>query len=176
MPKGLLVRTLILMLSISLIALIVLSGCGSENIEEENINISENVDIADDTDDDPEETGSVEDLPEEDKSTEAQIISISVEEVLKIIENDEDYIIVDVRTKDEYGGGHLEGALLIPVQELEGRLDELAKDDALIVYCRSGGRSRNASEILVSNGFQRVYDMGGINTWNDKGYPIILEK
>ena len=104
------------------------------------------------------------------------IISISPEEVYEIITNDKDYIIVDVRTQDEYNEGHLEKALLIPVDELDQRIGELPKDLPIIVYCRSGVRSRKAAEILIENEFSQVYDMGGILDWNEKGFPIIVEE
>ncbi|MCJ7666665.1 MAG: rhodanese-like domain-containing protein, partial [Actinobacteria bacterium] len=58
---------------------------------------------------------------------------ISFEEVYKIIENDEDYLIIDVRTEEEYNTGHLRGALLLAVQDLEGRLGEFSKDERIIV-------------------------------------------
>ncbi|MFZ3385598.1 MAG: rhodanese-like domain-containing protein, partial [Candidatus Hydromicrobium sp.] len=60
--------------------------------------------------------------------------------------------------------------------ELEGRLDELPVDKPIITYCKSGGRSRNAANILVENGFTQIYDMGGILDWIDKGYPISVEE
>lgn len=104
----------------------------------------------------------------------AEVTSISVEEVYEIIKNNQDYIILDVRTKEEFNEGHLEDAILIPVSELESRLDELPKDKPIITYCKSGGRSRNAANILVENGFRKVYDMGGkgIIEWEEKGYPV----
>ena len=92
------------------------------------------------------------------------------------MEKGEDYLIVDVRTGEEYNEGHLEGALLLPVQELEERLDELPMDKPIIVYCRSGNRSRSAAEILVANGFTMIYDMGGISDWISKGYPVVVEE
>jgi len=104
------------------------------------------------------------------------IISISPAEVYEIITNDEDYIILDVRTQDEYYEGHLEKALLIPVDDLEKVVDELPKDKPIIVYCRSGVRSRKAAEILVDNGFSQVYDMGGILKWQEEGFPVIVEE
>ena len=87
----------------------------------------------------------------------AEIKSISAEAVYEIIQNGEDYLIVDVRTQEEYDEGHIEGALLLPVKELEDRLNELPKDKPIIVYCRSGNRSRTAAEILINNGFTKVY-------------------
>ena len=104
----------------------------------------------------------------------AEVTSISVEEVYDIIKNNQDYIILDVRTKEEFNEGHLEDAILIPVSELESRLGELPKDKPIITYCKSGGRSGNAAEILVDNGFKEVYDMTGkgIIEWEEKGYPV----
>ena len=104
------------------------------------------------------------------------IISISPAEVYEIITNDEDYIILDVRTQDEYNEGHLDKALLIPVDDLEKVVDELPKEKPIIVYCRSGVRSRKAAEILVENGFSKVYDMGGILGWQEEGFPVIIEE
>ena len=106
------------------------------------------------------------------KNETAEIKSISVEEVYEIIKNKEDYLIIDVRTKEEYDEGHIGGATLLPVQELEDRLNELPKDKPIIVYCRSGNRSRTAAGILVNNGFTQVYDMGGIGDWIAKDYPV----
>ena len=105
----------------------------------------------------------------------SEIISISPAEVYDIITNDEDYIILDVRTQDEYNEGHLEKALLIPIDELEGRIDELDQNNPIIVYCRSGVRSNRAANILIENGFSEVYDMGGIMGWQEEGFPVVIE-
>lgn len=106
----------------------------------------------------------------------SEIISITPAEVYEIITNDEDYIILDVRTQDEYNEGHLDKALLIPVDDLEKVVDKLPKEKPIIVYCRSGVRSRKAAEILVENGFSEVYDMGGILDWQKEGFPVIVEE
>jgi len=124
-----------------------------------------------------EEVQAEEVVPNEIVTSDKEIVSgindISVEEVYEIINTNQDYIILDVRTPEEFNEGHIEGAMLIPVDELKGRLDELSVDKPIIIYCKSGGRSRNAASILVENGFTRVYDMGGITDWIDKGYPIL---
>jgi rhodanese-related sulfurtransferase len=100
---------------------------------------------------------------------------ISVEEVLDIITGGEDYIILDVRTPEEFNQGHLEGVVHIPVDELEGRLDELSKDKPIIAYCKSGGRSSKAAGLLIENGFTQVYNMsGGITEWMGKNYPVVV--
>lgn len=108
----------------------------------------------------------------------AEITYISPDEVYKIISSNQksDYIILDVRTASEFKEEHIEGAVLIPVSELEGKLDELPKDKPIIVYCRSGSRSRRAADILVKNGFTHVYDMGGIGGWINSGYPVLSDK
>ncbi len=105
---------------------------------------------------------------------EAEAILISVEEVYEIITNGENYLILDVRNQDEYDEVHIEGAVLIPVDALEGRLNELPKDKPIVVYCKAGSRSARAATILIENGFTQVYDMGGgITEWVDKGYPTV---
>ena len=106
-----------------------------------------------------------------------EINDISVEEVYEIVNSSrsQDYIILDVRTLEEFREGHIKGAVVIPVQELGNRLSELPKDKSIITYCLSGKRSREAATILVENGFTQVYDMGGIPDWLDRGYPVITE-
>lgn len=101
------------------------------------------------------------------------IMSITPDEAYRIISEGIDHFLLDVRTPEEYREGHIEGATLIPVQELENRLAEIPVDKQIIVYCRSGNRSRTAANILLENGFGMVYDMGGINSWIEKGYPVV---
>lgn len=87
-------------------------------------------------------------------------------------------MILDVRTQSEYDEGHLENAVLIPLSELESRIDEIlpCKDTEIIVYCKVGGRSAQASNILDSNNFTQVFNaQGGITAWESAGYPIIHE-
>lgn len=73
-------------------------------------------------------------------------------------------LIVDVRTSWEYERWHYPGAINIPVQELDKKLDELPdKEKYIIVYCRSGNRSTTAKNILISNGFRKVKNGGGLN-------------
>ena len=92
----------------------------------------------------------------------------------EIIDLKAELVILDVRTQEEYDEEHIEGAIMIPVQELEERLDELSKDDELLVYCRTGNRSGTAVSILQGNGFQKIYHMsGGITAWKAAGYPTV---
>jgi rhodanese-related sulfurtransferase len=75
-------------------------------------------------------------------------------------------LLVDVRSVEEFNGGHLKGALNVPVQTLPGRLAELgAKDKPMVVYCASGGRSAHAARVLKAAGFTNVLDLGGMSNW-----------
>jgi len=90
-----------------------------------------------------------------------------------------DLLILDVRTLEEYNTNHLYDAMLIPVAELAGRLAELASynDSEIIVYCRSGSRSLQASNTLVANNFSKIFNMlGGITAWIDAGYDYWLNE
>jgi len=86
-------------------------------------------------------------------------------------------LLLDVRTQEEFYGslGHLEGALLIPVQELERRLEELEpyRKDTVVVYCRTGNRSHHATVLLRSKGFMAFNMTGGMVQWNDEQRPVI---
>ena len=77
-------------------------------------------------------------------------------------------IIVDVRTAQEYADGHIPGAINIPVEEIgDAKPAELTDtEEELIVYCRTGVRSKQASDKLVELGYQHVNDMGGIVDWH----------
>lgn len=90
---------------------------------------------------------------------------VTVDKAYEIYKNEE-MIILDVRTEQEYKDGHIPGSILIPLQELEDRLDELNKEEKYLIVCRSGNRSAQASEILVSNGFLHITNMqGGMLDW-----------
>lgn len=75
--------------------------------------------------------------------------------------------LLDVRTPGEFGGGHIDGATNIPVQELEAKLASLPakKDQDIVVYCRSGARSATARQMLLKAGFTKVHDLGGMSNW-----------
>ena len=92
---------------------------------------------------------------------------ISQEEAKEMMDTQE-VIILDVREQDEYDGGHIPGAVLLPV----GTIDETTaaqvipeKDSTVLVYCRSGNRSKTASSALADLGYTNIYEFGGINTW-----------
>lgn len=92
---------------------------------------------------------------------------ITQEEAKEMMDTQE-VIILDVREQDEYDSSHISGAVLLPV----GSIDEDTaaevipeKDSTVLVYCRSGNRSKTASSTLVELGYTNIYEFGGINTW-----------
>jgi len=100
--------------------------------------------------------------------------TVSVLRAKEMIDIDPSLVILDVRTEEEYAKGHIEGAINIPLEELEQRLDELDRERAILVYCWSGVRSERACEMLIESGFRKVYNMeGGISAWMSAGYPIV---
>ena len=100
--------------------------------------------------------------------------TITVNEAHDQLQANPDAIFVDVRTAEEYATGHAEGTRLIPVDEIGDRaLDELPKDKDIYVICRSGNRSKSASETLVSLGYEHVYNVDcGTNAWSSAGLPM----
>ena len=97
---------------------------------------------------------------------------INVEQAKSLIESQPSLIILDVRTKGVYDSSHIERAILIPVDELGNRLDELSKNDEILVYCLTGNRSLSAVNILQADGFSKIFHMkNGITGWTQAGYP-----
>lgn len=88
-----------------------------------------------------------------------------------VAENSE-HLLIDVRTPEEFSTGHIAGAVNIPLQDLPQRLSEIPKDKDVVVYCRSGNRSAQASSILASNDYTNVRDLGGIIAWQQAGYAL----
>ena len=93
---------------------------------------------------------------------------ITQEEAVKMMEKDNGHVIVDVRRQDEYDEGHIPGAILIPNESItdEKPADLPDLDQIILVYCRSGRRSKEASQKLAEIGYTNVYEFGGINTWS----------
>jgi rhodanese-related sulfurtransferase len=87
---------------------------------------------------------------------------------------DDGTFLLDVRTPEEWNEMHVEGAVLIPLDELPNRLAEVPKDGPVMVICRSGNRSQAGRDILKNAGFQQVTSVaGGINQWSGAGYPTV---
>ncbi len=103
-------------------------------------------------------------------NTTNSINSITTKEVNTIVKEEKDYIIIDVRTKEEYESGHIKGAINIPVDAINSI--DIDKTKKIIVYCKSGKRSNNAANILLNKGYKYIYDMGGINNWQ---YEVVGE-
>ena len=104
---------------------------------------------------------------------EAVYVNITAEEAKQIMDREEGYIILDVRAQEEYDQGHIPGAILIPDTEIEAQAEEVLtdKDQLILVYCRSGRRSKLAAEALVELGYTNIKEFGGIIDW-----PYEVEK
>ena len=92
---------------------------------------------------------------------------ISQDEARQMMEKDDGHVIVDVRREDEYAEGHIPGAILIPNESIETTPPEELPDfdQIILVYCRSGRRSKEASQKLADMGYSQVYELGGIIDW-----------
>ena len=121
---------------IALTAVLILTGCGS----------------------------SADDKTAGDKKTYRQV---SPEEAAAMMEEESYYIILDVRTQEEYETAHIPGAICIPNETIGTEdIPELPdKDQLILVYCRSGNRSKQASEKLAKQGYANIVEFGGINSW-----------
>ena len=93
---------------------------------------------------------------------------ISMEEGKRIMVTENNYVILDVRRKDEYSEGHIPGAICIPNESIgTDEIPELSdKDQLILVYCRSGNRSKQAAQKLVQLGYTNVVEFGGILDWD----------
>ena len=98
---------------------------------------------------------------------------ISQDEAKRIMDTEDSFVIIDARTEEEFSEGHIEGAILIPEYEIADRAEKELhdKDKLILVYCRSGRRSKIASEELVKLGYTNVKEFGGIIDW-----PYEVEK
>lgn len=92
---------------------------------------------------------------------------ISAEEAKKIMDTEKDCVVLDVREADEYEEGHIENAVLLPHEDIKSRAEDVIpdKDKLILVYCRSGRRSKIAAEALVDLGYTNVKEFGGIIDW-----------
>lgn len=92
---------------------------------------------------------------------------INAEEAMEIMEKESGYIILDVRTSEEFQEKHIPNAINIPNETIgNGEMKELPdKDQLILVYCRSGNRSKQAAEKLVKLGYTNIVEFGGINSW-----------
>ena len=103
----------------------------------------------------------------------AVYMNITAEEAKQIMDSEEGYIILDVREQDEYDAGHIPSAILIPYTQIAEKAEEVLtdKDQLILVYCRSGRRSKIAAEALAELGYTNIKEFGGISDW-----PYEVEK
>ena len=97
----------------------------------------------------------------------AVYVNITAEDAKRIMDSEEGYIILDVREQDEYDAGHIPGAILIPYTQIEEKAAAMLPDKAqlILVYCRSGRRSKIAAEALAELGYTNIREFGGIVDW-----------
>ena len=100
-------------------------------------------------------------------------VNITAEEAKQIMDTEEGYVILDVRTQEEYDQGHIPGAIVIPHEEIAEKAEDVLtdKNQLILVYCRSGRRSKIAAEALVELGYTNIKEFGGIIDW-----PYKVEK
>ncbi len=93
--------------------------------------------------------------------------SITAYHAKKLMDQETDYVILDVRTEEEYAEGHIENAVLLPDYEIGSKAESILtdKNQMILVYCRSGRRSADAAKELISLGYTNVLDFGGIIDW-----------
>ena len=101
------------------------------------------------------------------KGEKAMYEQISAEQAKKIMDSGEEHIILDTREQDEFDEGHIPGAILIPYTEIENKAEAMLpdKDKLILVYCRSGRRSKIAAESLSKLGYTNIKEFGGIIDW-----------
>ena len=92
--------------------------------------------------------------------------------VTDYLQANQPHLLLDVRTPEEFAGGHIAGAVNIPLQTLAQRLGEVPKDQPVILYCRSGNRSRQALNLLKQAGYTQLQDLGGIIDWQAQGLAV----
>ena len=115
------------------------------------------------------------------KTTASAWQSITQDEAKKMMAKDDGHVIVDVRRQDEYDAGHIPEAILIPNESILDSPPEALpdKEQIILVYCRSGNRSKQAAQKLADMGYANVYEFGGINTWDGgiemKGSALMTE-
>ena len=97
----------------------------------------------------------------------AVYVNITAEEAKQIMDSEEGYIILDVRTQEEYDQGHIPGAIVISHEEISEKAEKVLtdKNQLILVYCRSGQRSKLAAEALAELGYTNIKEFGGIIDW-----------
>ena len=101
------------------------------------------------------------------QSEEPLYSSITMEDAAVLLESENDYLILDVRTEQEYFSGHIPGAMCIPNEDIDETVVEILtdKEQVIFVYCRSGNRSKQAAEKLANLGYTNIVEIGGVKDW-----------
>ena len=104
---------------------------------------------------------------DKEKDQGAVYMNITAEEAKQIMDTEEGYIILDVRTQEEYDEGHIPGAIVISHEEIAEKAEDVLtdKNQLILVYCRSGRRSKIAAEALVELGYTNIKEFGGFIDW-----------
>ena len=108
---------------------------------------------------------------EQSSSAEKLPAFVSVDEAYQLYQ--EGTFVLDVRTLEEWNDFHAPNTTLIPLDELASRVNELPKDQPIVVVCRSGNRSQTGRDILLQAGFNATSMNGGLNAWRDSGHPVV---
>ena len=98
---------------------------------------------------------------------------VTAEEAIALMEKESGYIILDVRTQTEYDQGHIPGAICVPNETIgTGEIPQLPdKEQLILVYCRSGNRSKQAAQKLADSGYMNIVEFGGILSWTGETVP-----
>ena len=100
--------------------------------------------------------------------------NLSPAEALQLLQSRQEVFLLDVRTPGEFREVRLDGARLIPIDQLQRRMQEVPKDRPVLVYCAVGSRSSQVVGYMARVGFPEVYNLyGGIYAWSKKGYPVL---
>ena len=100
--------------------------------------------------------------------------NVSPEGAYKLVTQNHDLYLLDVRTPAEYRQARLEGAMLIPIDQLVNRINELPSNRPILVYCAVGSRSAQVVNYLARRGYTEIYNLyGGIYSWAQRGYPVL---
>ena len=112
-------------------------------------------------------TGCAQKLDGDDMVGKTTYIQIDQEKAKEMMKVNDGHVVVDVRRADEYASGHIPGAILIPNESITTEKPEQLpdKDQIILIYCRSGNRSKQATQKLADMGYTNIYEFGGINTW-----------
>ena len=107
----------------------------------------------------------------------AEVDEVDVAELKQRLDAGEDIYLLDVRNPEELAEhGMIEGAVNIPIDQLEARMAEVPKDKPIVTYCMRGGRASRAAELLRANGYEQPIESGGITAWKEAGYEVVQPK